>query len=70
MDTTQRTCPNCSGTEFTQDTDDFDRGEWGLFRCETCFAELREESTSACTCDNPACESRFATVLTGRMVRA
>lgn len=37
-------CPLCGGTEFSQDTDDFDRGEWGLFRCDSCMASLREES--------------------------
>lgn len=55
------TCPNCGGTEFTQDTDDFDNDDFGLFRCESCFASLREE------------QRRFSddsSELTGRMVQA
>jgi hypothetical protein len=59
--TEKGTCPICGGTDFTQDTDDFDRGDWGLFRCETCFADLREE------------ERRFpdgSSQTTGRMVQA
>jgi hypothetical protein len=36
------TCPFCGGSEFSQDTDDFDRGIWDRFRCDSCLEPLRE----------------------------
>ncbi len=41
-----RKCPECGNADdFTQDTDDFDLGHWDFFRCERCYADLREVVT-------------------------